>query len=540
MTAEQQSPPVVEVVARFRGRVVDVQHVRWSEPPAVAPGAWLGAGAVLLGLGAALALRAVSQAAACGEPPCPGTASAGLGAALIGLGVVPLALSFIRWRDRPRNRYTIGEGPDADLPVALPAGGERDALPLVIALENGIVLGLPPGVAGNFSGATSLDLAAAAAQGRRSLALPPDTAAHLELGDLTFDITLVPPARLERGRWQPDRLSLLTHAGAAVLLGGWFLSLEPAPVGDLEKTELEQLDRVARYLTAIPPNPAPPPEIPPPRPLDPRPRATSPSRPPPPREEPPPPAGLVADADGSVAPTAPPVNHRKLRGRAARTDSEYDYDRVVGALGDEGFNKAVDDTVIATRIGMLNYEKTADNDAWWAKATGGPPSTARHFGGLELAKTERGGGVHSDKPAPEKKVNMVTLAAAAPMVKPTAEQMKKIRRIVTLQIDPPSLDKDAGIDLHTLHEYARKRSQTLRTCYEDRLDADATTDGVMKMVVRFDDKGNVVSTKMAYTTLNIGSIQSCVLGEIRKWKLAPHTPRPTTAVLNLDFSVRNL
>jgi hypothetical protein len=539
VTAEPLSPPVAEVVARFRGRVVDVQHVRWSEPPAVAPGAWLGAGALLLGLGAALALRAVSQAAACGEPPCPETASAGFGAVLIGLGVIPLALSFIRWRDRPRTRYTIGEGPEADLPVAL-AGGERDALPLVIALEGSIVLGLPPGVRGSLSGATSLDLAAAAAQGRRSIALPPDTSAHLELGELTFDVTPVPAVRLERGRWQPDRLSLLTHAGAALLLGGWFLSLKPAPVGDLEKTEVEQLDRVARYLTAIPSNPEPPPEIRPARPSDTRPRATSPSRPPPPREEPPPPVGVVADADPLTVPTAAPVNTRKLRGRAVRTDSEYDYDRVAGALGDEGFNNAVDSTIVATRIGMLNYEKSAENDAWWAKATGGPPSTARHFGGLELAKTERGGGVHSDKPEPEKKVNMVTLAAAAPMAKPTAEQMKKIRRIVTLQIDPPSLDKDAGIDSHALHEYARKRSQVLRTCYEDRLDADASTDGVMKMVVRFDDKGNVTSTKMAFTTLNIGSIQSCVFGEIRKWKVAPAMPRPSVAVLNLDFSVRKL
>jgi hypothetical protein len=540
VTAEHVSPPVAEVVARFRGRVVDVQHVRWSEPPAVAPAAWLGAGALLLGLGAALALRAVSQAAACGEPPCPQTASAGLGALLIGLGVVPLALSFIRWRDRPRTRYTIGEGPEADLPVALPEGGETGALPLVIALESGIVLGLPPGVRGSLSGATSLDLAAAAAQGRRSLALPPDTSAHLELGELSFDITLVPPAQLERGRWQPDRLALLTHAGAALLLGGWFLSLKPGPVGDLEQAEVEQLERVARYLTSIPANPAPPPEIPPVRPPDPRPRATSSSRPPPPREEPPPPTGVVVDASGLVAPTSPSAFARKIKGKVSRTDSEHDYDRVAGILNDEGFGDAVDSTIVATRMGMLAYEKTAENEAWWAKATGGPPRMAKHFGGLELAETERGGGVHSDKPKPTKPVNMVTLAAAAPMPKPTAEQMKKIRRIVKLEMDPPSMDKDAGIDSHTLHQHMRKRADVLRTCYEDRLDVDATTDGVMKMVVRFDDRGAVASIRMAYTTLNIGSIEKCVLGEIRRWKVAPHSPRPSVAVFNFDFSVRNL
>ncbi|MFY0537613.1 hypothetical protein [Nannocystis pusilla] len=64
-------PAVAEVVARYRGRVVDVQHVRWSEPPAVSPAAFLGGGAALLLLGFALALHGLAGVEAAAQCELP-------------------------------------------------------------------------------------------------------------------------------------------------------------------------------------------------------------------------------------------------------------------------------------------------------------------------------------------------------------------------------------------------------------------------------------------------------------------------------------
>src|SRR5262249_8730597 len=160
----------------------------------------------------------------------------------------------------------------------------------------------------------------------------------------------------------------------------------------------------------------------------------------------------------------------------------------------------------------------------------GPPRTHRHFGGLELAETERGGGVHDDNDAkptsPEKPVSMVTLTAAArTLPPPTAEEEAKIRRLVTIEMDPPGLDADAGIDKIRLYQYARKSMPAWRTCYENGLDGKSDLGGVTKLVVVFDAAGKVTRSKIHYTTLSIGAIDACVLAAVKRWQVTPTMPR---------------
>lgn len=543
------APPVVEVIARFRGRIVDIQHIRWTEPPAVAPAAWLVGGCSLLALGAVLFSLGQSQlAAACAAPPCPNAGGSGLGALLVALAVPPLALACVRWRDRPRTRYAIGESPTADLTVPLPAGA-RDDIPLVIALADNVVLGLPPGVRGALTGPGGLDLGEAAAQGRRSISLQEGASAHLELGELTFDIARVAAELPERARWQIDRLAGLTHAATALLIGGWFLSLEPGPPGDLEAIDVERFERVARYLTAVPSTttPAPPPEVRPARvspPARPRPRTVDPTPEPP---GPPPPDALdplavPTRAEDTIATNNPlPSFVRRNKHSPTRVDSEFDYVRVAGFLNDEGFGAATDDFTIEMRVGQRSYADTEVDRQAWAEATSGPPRMAKHFGGLELAETERGGGVHDDRPKPTPKPSkMITLAATASRVPPpTAEEMKKIRRLVTLEIDPPTVTKESGVDSHAVHEYARKRSGDLRACYENQLDLDDTTNGVMQLQLRLDERGKVQRAWVDWGTLSIESINKCLVAALRRWQVEPYRPEPSRVVLHFDFAVRN-
>lgn len=523
-------PPLVEVVASHRGRIVDIAHLRATAPPALTPRACVLVGAVLLLLGLALTLR----------DSAPGS----LGALLLALGLLPLALGLIRWRDRAPSRYTIGEAPGVDLTLALP-GRAAGSLPLVIALEQAepaansnliigtaIIISLPPGVRGRLDGPGPLDLGEAAAQGRRSIALPADTTAHLELGDLQFKISRVAPAELARPGLEIDRLAWLSHIGAAAVLATVYMSLETYnnEDADLERARSEQLERVISYLTALPPPPSvssPPATTPPPT-RAPRRSPPAPKSPPAPTTDP----DREPDSD-LVAPTAPAV--RRPRG-AGRTDSEFDYDRVAGHLGDPGFKGAVEDFTVAMRHGQRAYAVTPDADVWWAQATGGPPRTSKHFGGLELAETERGGGVHDDTPRPKKPVSSVSLTTPAPgLPPPTPAEAAELRRIVTIEIDPPSVDADAGIDRLRLYQYARKKAPAWRTCYESALKKDPALAGVMQLQVHFDARGHVTLARAEWSTLTIGVIEPCIAAAARAWKLAPATPSPTRAVFHLQF-----
>lgn len=537
-------PAVAEVVARYRGRVVDVQHVRWSEPPAVSPAAFLGGGAALLLLGFALALRGlveVEAASQCELPPCPGVGvGAGLGAFLIAAGLLPLVVGLVRWRDRARARYTLGEGPEADFTVAVP-GAPAEGVPLIIALEQGFVLGLPPGVRGTIDGDSPIDLAEAAAQGRRSLALPAGARAVVELGELAFEISQVPPADAPSNPLEFDRLTWLSHVGAALLVGGWVWWIDHSPVATIELDHEAQIELAARYITPAPPKSEQAPQPPPvatPRVAAARP-VERPARPPEPAPEPAPePVGFAVDeASGLVAPSSPAAFARRPTkpGVGSRFDRRFDYDRVAGALGDPGFINAVEDYTVNMKNGQRAY-KNASDDAWWAQATGGPPRTSKHFGGLELAETERGGGVHADKPEPKKApVSQVTLTASQGLPPPTREERAASRLIAQLHIDGPTITGDAGLDKIELKQYARKRSGPWRACYEQALLKDPELAGIMQFQVHFDETGKATLARVNWSTLSIGKIEACLAKASVGWKLHTSLPRETKAVFELQF-----
>ncbi|WP_434421589.1 AgmX/PglI C-terminal domain-containing protein [Nannocystis pusilla] len=537
-------PIVAEVVARYRGRVADVQHVRWSEPPAVSPAAFLGGGAVLLLLGFALALRGLAQveaAAQCELPPCPGVGvGAGLGAFLIAAGLLPLVVGLVRWRDRTRARYTVGEAPGADFTVALP-GAPAEGVPLIIALEQGFVLGLPPGVRGTIDGDTPIDLAEAAAQGRRSLGLPAGAKAVVELGELTFEISQVAPADAPHDPLEFDRLTWLSHVGAALLVGGWVWWIDHSPVATIELDHEAQIELAARYITPAPPKDEQTPEPPPvttPRVAAARP-VEKPARPPEPAPEPePPPVGFAVDeASGLVAPSSPAAFARRpvKANVGSRFDRRFDYDRVAGHLGEPGFINAVEDYTVNMKNGQRAY-KNATDDAWWAQATGGPPRTAKHFGGLELAETERGGGLHPDKPEPKKgPVSQVTLTASRGLPPPTKEELAESRLIARLHIDGPAITGDAGLDKIELKQYARKRSGPWRACYEKALAKDPELAGIMQFQVHFDATGKATLARVNWSTLSIGKIEDCLAKVSVGWKLHTSLPKETKAVFELQF-----
>ncbi len=533
--ASPVTPPAVlaEVVARFGERVVDVQHVGSEPEPRVPAAAWytLGACAMVLGLGlvavsmpdAPRADAAVSEAA---ESP-RGSGAAGLGALLVLLGVVPLVIAA-RSRTVPRDRYMIGEGPGVHLPVALPAGSTQAGVPLVRALERQIVLGLVPGMTGELhDGERTIAVADLVAQGRSSYALPDGARGELTLGALRFTIQAVDRAAFIPERGGVDRLYLLSNCGALALLGGLLLLGEP-PSGPLELEETAARRALAvGYLTDVPPPPPPPPAVAPPVPRDRSPRAAS-------RPAAPPPSAPPTIPELAVEVSGPAASMPKGMRRGIRDD--HSYARVAGILNDAEFNESIARNTANSQEGLLGYDNEADRAMWVAVAAA--PVINRPFGGLELAETERGGGLHDDRKKTAKAPGKnVTIDMYAPRTPPSAAAIKAARRVVSIALETPNVV--GQLSPQTVKEHLRTQADGLKRCFRDTVD-DSDRVGHVLLMLKVTGDGKVDRATLKWGATQLGPIGPCLTKIAGTWKFpATLDHKPASIVVEAVYSAKD-
>lgn len=535
-------PIVAEVVARLGDHIVDVRHLAAEPEPALSPAAWLSIGGSAIVLGLALALAGLSA-----TPPPPvddtvetaeqpatprGNSSLGLGALLILLGVVP-AVVGATGRSVPRDRYLIGEGPEVQLPVCLPAcppgGSQRAGLPLVRTLERQIVLGLCPGMTGELhDGARTLALAELVAQGRSSYALPPGARCEVALAELRITIQAVEPAAFAPQRRPLDRLYLASNLGALALLAAALLLGEARPTGEQGPLELaEGRDLAVRYLRQLPAPPPPPPDLPPVPKDIPRVASKPAARPPPPPAEAPP--ELAVAVTSGPAATIPKGTRR---GRPA----EYDYARTAGFLDDENFANGAYAVAASAQEGLLSYDNAEDRQLWAAVLAA--PVINRPFGGLELAETERGGGLHSDLPRPAKApAKQVTIDMYAKKPGPSAEARALARRIVHIELEAPHVIGE--LSPQTVQEQLQQRSGDLSRCFKEAV---GTADRVGTIILRLKLRGDgtMKQARVDFSGAQLGDIEPCLVRAASAWKLlAPTDRQPASIAASARFSAKS-
>ncbi|HEY0136299.1 MAG TPA: hypothetical protein VGB85_19575 [Nannocystis sp.] len=532
------TPPAVlaEVVAHFGERVVDIQHVGVEPEPRVPAAGWytLGACAMVLGLGLVMTslpdaprIEPTDTEAVDAPAPAPGPGAAGLGALLVLLGVVPLVIAA-RSQHVPRDRYVIGEGPDVHLPVALPPGATQAGVPLVRALERQIVLGLVPGMTGELhDGAQTTAVADLVAQGRSSYALPADARADLRLGDLRFTVQAVERAAFVPKRGRLDRLYMLSNAGALAALGALLLLGEPS-TGELEIEEQSARRLLAvQYLTDVPPPPPPPPAVAPPVPRD-RPSSA------PPKPAAPPPAPSTVD-ELAVEVTGPAQIVPRGTRRGIRDD--HSYARVAGVLNDAEFNASIQRATADTQEGLLGYDNEADRAMWVAVRDA--PVINRPLGGLELAETERGGGLHDDRPkptkAPGKNVEIDMYAKRTP---PSAAAIAAARRVVTIELETPNVVGE--LTPLTIRESLRKQADGLKRCFRETVD-NAERVGHVVLMLKVAGAGKVTSAQLKWGSTQLGPIGPCITRIASTWKFPATLDRmPASIVVEVVYSAKDM
>ncbi len=531
-------PILGEVVVRLGDRVIDVQHVGQRPEPSISRAGLFTIGACAAGLGlwlvaselAAIDAQRTSAEArvdASGEvsdtsAPVRGGA-AGIGALLILLGLIPTAIAAGRPRSVPTDRYMIGEGPDVHLPVPLPVGPGRAGIPLLLALERQLVLGLVPGMTGEIRDeTTTLALADLLAQGRRSYALPAGARCEATLGSLRFEIQSVAAEHPVPARRPVDRLYWASNLGALALIGGVLLLAEPPPPGQLEVEEIAlHRARAQQLLVAVDPPATPPPPPPPPPPgrsSVPKARSEKPAAKPP--EAAPPELAIEV---GTTNPIAPKGTRRGIR----RDIPNY------ALLADEGVENLLNSNSADVQESMLAFRDSAEDRKMWADVLAAPV-IERPFGGLTLAETERGGGVHDDRPRPKKApAGTLTIDGNAAPKGPSAEERALARRVFTITFELPYVRGEMNQD--DVLKYVRKNMGGLRNCFKEAV---GTSDRVGTVIFRLqvNGSGRVSSASLDYGGEKLGDIGPCVSKMARNWRFDPPTDRnPATIVLEAIF-----
>lgn len=528
-------PILVEVVARLGDRVIDVQHVGQRDEPAISRAGLFTVGGCAAALGLWLVAAGIAAPAPAPDPtgehePAPRGGAAGLGALLILLGVVPAAIAVGRPRHVPRDRYVIGEGPDVQLPVGLPAGVDRAGVPLVLALERQWVLDLVPGMTGEIhDGARTLALADLAAQGRRSYAVPAGARCEAALGPLRFEIHAVEGAAFVPERRPVDRLYWASNLGAVALIGGALWLGEPGVPGEIEVEEVAQLRaRAVQYLVDVPP-PPPPPERPPPPPPVRKDRSVKAAAA---RPAPAPPAS----APPELAVVDPNLTSGRIAPRGMRRGIQRDNEKIrgYGLLADEGFNEGIAETAASAQEGLLGYDNAEDRKMWAEVLAA--PVTSRPFGGLELAETERGGGIHGPKKArpPAKRVTIDLEARRRPA---SAEERAVARTVVTVELEQPFVRGE--LSQYTAERYMRKNQAGLVRCFKEQVGASDRV-GTVIFRLKLNGDGRVTGAGLDFGGSKLGDIGPCIEKVARSWTFpAPTDGQPATIVIEALFSAKH-
>ncbi|MBL4688293.1 MAG: AgmX/PglI C-terminal domain-containing protein [Nannocystaceae bacterium] len=245
----QDGTRVTEVIASYRGTVLDAQHVGQVKNRRRSASLFLGAAATLMLGGAAMLASEVGQdwegyAAAktaafedgATQPEVPGLGLGGLGLGLMLFGLIPMGLGVVRLSDHGLSTYRIGEAHNAAFSTGS-AGLPSDTFALVDTGAGGHILNFTPSMTGAVTvGQESISLAELASSGHAAgngsayaYALPAGARCKLEHGEVTYFINEVAAGKRIAGKGEADKPFWVYNAASLAALGGLLIMTQLIP-----------------------------------------------------------------------------------------------------------------------------------------------------------------------------------------------------------------------------------------------------------------------------------------------------------------------
>jgi len=107
------------------------------------------------------------------------------------------------------------------------------------------------------------------------------------------------------------------------------------------------------------------------------------------------------------------------------------------------------------------------------------------------------------------------------------------RADVKLKVEPA--DNTSQYRLQSIGSAVSQRMSTIRTCYDDTVEADAKVGGAMTIQMEIPAKGKTGITEIKQDTTNYPKLGQCILKALKKVPFSPYTKR-SAALLKLTFN----
>ena len=393
-------------------------------------------------------------------------------------------------------RYTIGEGPEVQLPLALAGCEAQGSFTLVEAAGPAIRLRLHAAMTGTVRrDAGERAIGALLAGGESSLLLAPGEAATLQIGAIEVALRVEAATPVQRFRAELDRPLWLAQAGALALLGVLMVVVHH---GDRTATapDFDDPDVQAALIRYMKPTSEPTPEATVHR-APARGAAT---------------ASPVAAAPRAAAPSDAPVDSSPL-GHGLE-----DMARRSGIFSVADFVAAIEAGHKDARASMARYAVFAGETAVWAAEAAKVPLTR----GLELVGTGRqGGGLARD-------VVDIDVGLIAQLDEHGRRRWgggKRAAKEAFVARDPApapehraSVVWTASVGRDLIRGVVNRHKPEVRQCFREGLARDPGLTGEVEVAFTIQGDGSVAYPTIARSTVNDGAVDACVTEAVKRWR----------------------
>jgi TonB family protein len=393
-------------------------------------------------------------------------------------------------------RYTIGEGPEVQLPLALAGCEAQGSFTLVEAAGPAIRLRLHAAMTGTVRrDAGERAIGALLAGGESSLLLAPGEAATLQIGAIEVALRVESATPVQRFRAELDRPLWLAQAGALALLGVLMVVVHQ---GDRTATapDFDDPDVQAALIRYMKPTSEPTPEATVHR-APARVAAT---------------ASPVAAPPRAAAPSDAPVESSPL-GHGLE-----DMARRSGIFSVADFVAAIEAGHKDARASMARYAVFAGETAVWAAEAAKVPLTR----GLELVGTGRqGGGLARD-------VVDIDVGLIAQLDEHGRRRWgggKRAAKEAFVARDPApapehraSVVWTASVGRDLIRGVVNRHKPEVRQCFREGLARDPGLTGEVEVAFTIQGDGSVAYPTIARSTVNDGAVDACVTEAVKRWR----------------------
>jgi TonB family protein len=550
LKASQPSNPsatehVTEVVAMYKGHVLDVKHLGTADPRGrtrarVLLG--LSAAAILGGLSlftyevaqpwdayAAAAVEAQELSAAMPNKPGLGTGGLGLGLALLGL--VPGVIGLGRLRLRDEDEYSIGESPEATFQVSGDGLPDAGSFTLVTHGDGRSDLNVLPTMPAQL---TEAGRWAESQQNQGTVGLVDGAGAIVERGGVRFYVRRVPRERAEIAPGEVDRAfwGSVTGVGAVAAVAIGMMTMIPDDMMAFSLDEDHQNNRFARYLYQADID-----REPEPTPVEPTEETE---------------ANEEAGGQGSRAPgdegQAGDPKQQNTSGRYAikrranmlpQVARDWSPEMEARQAGILGVMAQSESSPFASPFGGA-FAVGQDDENVWGNIMGPEVAAAYGTGGMGIIGTGRGGGGNASGLLGMGTQGLIGHGVNGGEGSGPGRGNGHTTRFTKREKRPPTVhiakgDIDGSIDKSMVRRIVRAHINEVRACYNQGLTRNPNLFGRVSVQFLITGTGKVATASVGQNSMKDKNVGRCVAKAVKRWRF----PRPAaggSVIVNYPFT----